>query len=922
MSDTDIEIRLTTQLDDLRGDMRSAQRVVNQSLNSMRGEFQRFQGQLSSVRNLVIGSGIALLGKQALGTMSSFEQLQIRLNGVMGSVAGGEEAFAWIKEFAKDTPYQVDQVADVFVRLKAFGLDPMDGTMQALADTSARLGGGFDKLQGISLAVGQAWAKQKLQGEEIMQLVERGVPVWDVLAQVTGKNSVELEKLSQKGVLSRDVIAGLVDEFGRMNAGSTEALMASLSGQVSNLGDNVKNSLDDIRKAGGLDGVKNLLGDINAQFEETSGSKEYAKVTAQALNQVTDVVRYLLITLRDLGAVGVEVFAGLGAAATDSADAQEQAIAPLGVALEGLRVLIIGFGTGAQLIWHNLKFATMELFSEIEGIFINFSASWDVLMEQLGNPLARLKMRVQAFSEAASLALKGDFSGASESWRQGLEKIEAEVVASRKRIADRYAQEGQETQANLQARGQMRKDWAQGNFEIAQDGNDRIYRQGKYAPPTPDLNPGGEGGSEKSTGTGGGKTSTNSTNNFNLGQAASASTFAAELSALKAKYQLANGLRQLSIADEIAFWQEKRGLVEAGSRDAATIESKILQLQVREREDSHSQRLALDKASRAAAQKISEERLQTAEQVAQMEVEFGRISQGEYLQQLADFEAQRYEMARINMEERLALLTIESEANQEEVLQLQTELEVLREQHNRRLLELDMQAKQESMVLWEDMGASVNSLWNQGLQAMMQGTLTWKNAMNAIWAEMGKFFMLKVVADPLKKWAAAQATKLAMHMGFIQTEQAAEGAAAATSVATTVSTATAKIGAHAATAGAGAAESQASIPYIGPVLAIAAMGAILGSVMALKGNIKSARGGYDIPAGVNPVTQLHEQEMVLPAEHANTIRRLGEDGGGGGEPLPAVEMKGQRIGNIFMMQLDDLSKAMTELNRRGMLKRR
>jgi hypothetical protein len=45
----------------------------------------------------------------------------------------------------------------------------------------------------------------------------------------------------------------------------------------------------------------------------------------------------------------------------------------------------------------------------------------------------------------------------------------------------------------------------------------------------------------------------------------------------------------------------------------------------------------------------------------------------------------------------------------------------------------------------------------------------------------------------------------------------------------------------------------------------------------------SAEGGYDIPAGVNPMTQLHQKEMVLPAEHADTIRSLKGGGGGGGD---------------------------------------
>jgi len=49
--------------------------------------------------------------------------------------------------------------------------------------------------------------------------------------------------------------------------------------------------------------------------------------------------------------------------------------------------------------------------------------------------------------------------------------------------------------------------------------------------------------------------------------------------------------------------------------------------------------------------------------------------------------------------------------------------------------------------------------------------------------------------------------------------------------------------------------------------------------------IASAEGGYDIPAGVNPVTQLHEKEMVLPKAQAEVIRGLAGRGGAGGGGL-------------------------------------
>lgn len=144
------------------------------------------------------------------------ERLSAQLNAVMGSIQGGKVATAWIQKFATDTPLQLDEVTQLFVRLKAFGIDPMNGSLQAVVDQTYKLGGGFEEAQGISLALGQAWAKQK-QGEEILQMIERGVPVWELLEKVTGKNTAELQKLSEAGKLGRDTIQALMQEIGKQS---------------------------------------------------------------------------------------------------------------------------------------------------------------------------------------------------------------------------------------------------------------------------------------------------------------------------------------------------------------------------------------------------------------------------------------------------------------------------------------------------------------------------------------------------------------------------------------------------------------------------------------------------------------------------------------------------------------------------------
>lgn len=234
-----------------------------------------FQGAIGSLTGRLVALAGTWFGLQTLTaqlvamfkTGDQAERLDVQLKAVMGSIAGGAEASAWIQDFAKITPLQLDEVTQVFVRLKAFGIDPMAGAMQGIVDQAYKLGGGFEEVQGISLALGQAWAKQKLQGEEILQLIERGVPVWQLLEQVTGKNTAELQKLSEAGKLGRDTIAALMNEIAAQSSGAARDNMSLLSGLISNAQDNLAKFYRLVSESGALDWLKGQLANLNAEFE-------------------------------------------------------------------------------------------------------------------------------------------------------------------------------------------------------------------------------------------------------------------------------------------------------------------------------------------------------------------------------------------------------------------------------------------------------------------------------------------------------------------------------------------------------------------------------------------------------------------------------------------------------------------------------
>ncbi|WP_143869878.1 tape measure protein [Catenovulum sediminis] len=250
----------------------------------------------------MVGLGAAYVGVDKLfdslrsifTTGDKFEKLRIQFEGLMGSVEAGEQATAWVKDFTKNTPLQLEEVSQVFVKLKSFGIDPMNGSLQAITDQAFKLGGGFQEVEGISLALGQAWAKQKLQGEEILQLIERGVPVWELLEKATGKNTIELQKLSSEGKLGRDVIQQLMDTIAQEAAGSAAKNMGTLSGLISNAKDNLAQFYNEISEAGAMDWLKAQLADVNARFKQMADDgtlKQWAKDISNTIISIGEGIK-------------------------------------------------------------------------------------------------------------------------------------------------------------------------------------------------------------------------------------------------------------------------------------------------------------------------------------------------------------------------------------------------------------------------------------------------------------------------------------------------------------------------------------------------------------------------------------------------------------------------------------------------------
>jgi tape measure domain-containing protein len=213
--------------------LRAAMTDVKKAMGSVVNE----AGLLVTRLGALAAVGGLAFKKLIFDQMTSWENLEQSLKGLLGGSKQAQKAMAWIADFAKRTPMDVQGVADTFRMMTALGLKPMQGQMEAIVDTASALGGSQETMRRIALALGQAWTKQKLQGEEILQLTEAGVSVWDLLAKATGKNTQTLQTLSSAGKLGRKEIQLLIDSLGKKYKGAAVGMANTTAGIIANLQD-------------------------------------------------------------------------------------------------------------------------------------------------------------------------------------------------------------------------------------------------------------------------------------------------------------------------------------------------------------------------------------------------------------------------------------------------------------------------------------------------------------------------------------------------------------------------------------------------------------------------------------------------------------------------------------------------------------
>lgn len=252
---------------------------IREFTETVEGAGESIQSSWGDIGKIVGGVAIGAMLQSWVGdivkTRGEFQQLEIAFNTMLGSAERGTQLMQELTNTAASTPFDLGGIANSAKQLLAYGTAAED-----VNDTLVMLG---NIASGLSLPLndlvylyGTTMVQGRLFTQDVRQFMGRGIPLVQELSKQLGKTTDEINSMVTAGQIGfadvQKVLEGLTSEGG-MFYGLMEEQSKSLTGQISNLGDEWDMMLNEMGKSsqGILSGAISLASTLVANYKTVLG---------------------------------------------------------------------------------------------------------------------------------------------------------------------------------------------------------------------------------------------------------------------------------------------------------------------------------------------------------------------------------------------------------------------------------------------------------------------------------------------------------------------------------------------------------------------------------------------------------------------------------------------------------------------------
>lgn len=257
------------------GKLKASLAGVSSEMDGLDRETSQTNKSLIGFKQIVGAIGFAALTKGLISANVEYQKMRASLKTVTGSQAAANREWAKLEKFTSTTPFQIEEVVQSFIKLKALGLDPSERSLLSYGNTASAMGKSLDQLiEAVADAATGEFERLKTFGIKTRQQGDEVSFTFRGVTTTVEKNATAIENYLRN--IGETDFAGAVDE--QMN---------TLGGAFSNFQDSIFRLSIAIGEAGVSDQVLALARDITTLSEtitqfvnDPTSMPDWLKVTA------------------------------------------------------------------------------------------------------------------------------------------------------------------------------------------------------------------------------------------------------------------------------------------------------------------------------------------------------------------------------------------------------------------------------------------------------------------------------------------------------------------------------------------------------------------------------------------------------------------------------------------------------------------
>lgn len=188
---------------------------------------QTFYRLLSIMKELVSGAN---------DFMTYMEQSSIAFKYLLGSADDASGMLEALQDFAISSPLDMKGATSAARMLMTMGVEAKNtiGVLRVLTDAATVAGGDMeDTVNRLSLALGQMLQSGTVKAQEVRQLVNANIPVYEILQEELGLTSKQIANIGKEGINSATAVNAILRGLQKRFKGASEAMQQTLTGALS-----------------------------------------------------------------------------------------------------------------------------------------------------------------------------------------------------------------------------------------------------------------------------------------------------------------------------------------------------------------------------------------------------------------------------------------------------------------------------------------------------------------------------------------------------------------------------------------------------------------------------------------------------------------------------------------------------------------